>query len=539
MDHWYYLYGSETRGPVPAAQIAQLIRAGSLSPATQVAQAGWQNWSPASISLAPLLASGPQAAPPPPAPTFAIRVQCIAGPDAGKAFIISAPEVSLGRVSGIGLYDPHVADNHVVLSWQNNVLHFRTLAGAPLRVAGVEVTHGTLSNGQQFQMGLSTWQVGSSPVELTSLLSSLGSRLNRLTSTDKLEGFSLGAMFSETFKGRSTSELESYFIVGTEKTTPPLEEVQTGWPKPWFYMRVLLFMAGIYLVLYQMFETFHNPKLVPGLMVMGAFVVPLATVFLFWELNTPRNVRFSMVLMLVLLGGVISLFFSLIAFSIANLEWLGAASAGICEETGKLLAVVLVARNLRHRYILNGLVFGAAIGGGFSAFETAGYAFDLGFFDSFLEYFLKNPRRENVQNLVGSALFYGYDQMVGILHARSLWAPVTHIAWTAISAGALWRIKGGDKFHPRMLFEPTFLRTFLIPVGLHMIWNSPLRFPGMLSYIKPIGLGLIGWYVVLTLVQQGLRQIRDMQVAQAETELKRTQEVLTESGRFRARQMQG
>ena len=84
-----------------------------------------------------------------------------------------------------------------------------------------------------------------------------------------------------------------------------------------------------------------------------------------------------------------------------------------------------------------------------------------------------------------------------------------------------------------MLFEPTFMRTFLIPMGLHMTWNSPLRFPGLLGYIKPIGLGIIAWYVVLTLVQQGLRQIRDAQVSEAQTEMKRTQEILTTSGRFR------
>src|SRR5262249_15745943 len=240
--------------------------------------------------------------------TFAIRVQCIAGPDPGKAYMISAPEVSLGRVSGIGLQDPHIADNHVVLSWQNNVLHFRAFPNTRIRVAGVDVTQGTLSNGQQFQMGMSTWQVGTAPVELTHLLPNLGDRLNRLRSTDKLEGFSLAAMFSETFKGRKEGEVEDYFVVGTAKTTPPLAEVQTGWPKPWFFMRVLLFMAGLYLVLYKMFDIFENLKLVPGLMVIGAFVVPIATVFLFWELNTPRNVSFSMVLTLVLLGGVVSLF---------------------------------------------------------------------------------------------------------------------------------------------------------------------------------------------------------------------------------------
>jgi len=35
-------------------------------------------------------------------PAYAIKVQCGSGPDAGKAYMIGAPEVSLGRISGIG-----------------------------------------------------------------------------------------------------------------------------------------------------------------------------------------------------------------------------------------------------------------------------------------------------------------------------------------------------------------------------------------------------------------------------------------------------
>src|SRR5262249_25155593 len=132
------------------------------------------------------------------------------------------------------------------------------------------------------------------------------------------------------------------------------------------------------------------------------------------------------------------------------------------------------------------------------------------------------------------------SQLIDVIQTRSYWAPFTHIAWTAISAGALWRIKGANKFRISMLADPTFLRAFLIPVGLHMLWNSPLlRFNGLLDLIKPIGLGIIAWYVVLTLVQQGLRQIRDAQVAEAQTEMKRTQEILTTSGRWRAQQRLG
>lgn len=57
MDQWYYLVGSETRGPVPSSQILEMIRGGQLNSSIQVAQSGWQTWSPASVVWAHLLSS--------------------------------------------------------------------------------------------------------------------------------------------------------------------------------------------------------------------------------------------------------------------------------------------------------------------------------------------------------------------------------------------------------------------------------------------------------------------------------------------------
>jgi RsiW-degrading membrane proteinase PrsW (M82 family) len=550
-DQWYYLVGSETRGPVASSQIAQLIKGGSLPASTQVAQAGWPNWSPASAALSHLLAPQPvqQAAAHAAAPVvvdtpiYAIKVQCVSGPDAGKAYMIGAAEVSLGRVSGIGQNDPQVAENHVVLSWQNNVLHFRTFSGARLRVAGADVTQGSLSNGQQFQLGASTWQVGSAPVELTNLLGSLASRLNKLTSTEKLEGFSLTSMFSEVFKARKPGEIEDYFVVGTTKTTPPLEEVQTGWPKPWFFMRVLIFMLAIYFIFSKTIDVFGNPHLVPGLMVMGSLAAPLATAILFWELNTPRNVSFVQVLVMVCLGGVISLLGADVAGNVSTLGWLGDPAAGIEEEVVKLVAVILVARNIKHKYILNGMVFGAAIGCGFAAFETAGYSFFNGFLSSYIIDLVRHPEYlQNVKNIddvrsvAGKLASSAYPIMFSIIESRSYLAPFGHVAWTAITAGALWRVKGANPFNVKMLIDPAFLRTFAIPVGLHMLWDTDLlqNQPTVIRNALLVLLGFVAWYVAFLLVQQGLKQIKEAQLAQTRNEYTRTQQILTTSGRFRA-----
>ena len=83
------------------------------------------------------------------------------------------------------------------------------------------------------------------------------------------------------------------------------------------------------------------------------------------------------------------------------------------------------------------------------------------------------------------------------------------MAWTAITAGAFFRVKGDRTFHANMLFDPSFLKAFLIPVVLHMLWNSPIPSP---LFVKHAILGAVGWFVVFGLVQQGLRQVRDARI---------------------------
>ena len=318
------------------------------------------------------------------------------------------------------------------------------------------------------------------------VLHSIGNRISSLASTEKLDGFSLTEFFSDVFKKRSKDDIDDYFVVGTARTTPPIEDVATTWPKPWFFFRVLIFLALVYFGFYAAFEQFENIKLIPGLIMMGSLAVPLATVILFFELNVTRNVSFNRVLMLVASGGVVSLFVALVGFQVSSLDWLGASSAGIVEEIGKLLAVIIVARSFRGKYILNGLLFGAAVGAGFAFFESAGYAFD------YLE-------RTNSLHV-----------MFDTIQTRAFLTPFGHVAWTAIAAAALWRVKGDKSFQVGMLLNSTFLKTMAIPMLLHMLWNSPFQLPFELNHI---GIGIVGWFVVFGLVQQGLHQIREEQAA--------------------------
>ena len=172
---------------------------------------------------------------------------------------------------------------------------------------------------------------------------------------------------------------------------------------------------------------------------------------------------------------------------------------------GKLAAVIIICRQTKHKYILNGMLFGAAIGAGFAAFETAGYAQDA----------LLNGLAQvgfNTQTFFGAG---GSNYLHDQLFARAWLAPFGHVVWTAITAGAVWRVKKDRPFNIHML-NGTFWKTFLVPMVCHMIWDSPAAMgaadPNLFNYAVTLALGAVSWYVAFGLVQEGLKQVAEEQV---------------------------
>jgi hypothetical protein len=51
-------------------------------------------------------------------------------------------------------------------------------------------------------------------------------------------------------------------------------------------------------------------------------------------------------------------------------------------------------------------------------------------------------------------------------------------------------------------------------MAMHMIWNSPLDLP---LYAKEIALGAASWLLVLGMIQDGLKQVREAQAASQAT----------------------
>lgn len=316
-------------------------------------------------------------------------------------------------------------------------------------------------------------------------LSGFAGKVTDLVGLERIEGFSVKEMSSAIFKKYGDETVEAYFSVGLKETTPPLEQVTTKWPKPWMFARMLGLALILYIGFFIAVEYMGAIVALPALIITGSFAVPLATLVFFFEMNAPQNVSLYQVMKLLLLGGVVSILISLVIFGSTQIdEIIGAPSAGLIEETGKLLTVIFLTRKLdpaRYPYITNGLLFGAAVGTGFAAFESAGYA--LGAI------------------MQSNSTAAGNTSIV----LRGVLAPFGHVAWTAIAAGALWSVKGSQKFAISMLFQKRVLTLVGCSMALHFVWNMGFSGPFLLKYWV---LGFIAWILVFALLQQGLKQVR-------------------------------
>jgi protease PrsW len=299
--------------------------------------------------------------------------------------------------------------------------------------------------------------------------------------------------------------VELHFATGLPGTTPEVHAIEPGWPKPWMFVRLLGVSSVLFVSFVVLIRVFNGGNLLPGLIVIGSFAVPLSVLVFFFEVNSPRNVSLYLMIHCLLIGGLISLALTLLAE-----QTLGPAVGvglyvdpiliGVAEEVAKLLAVFLITARLpavRYPWILNGMLFGAAVGAGFACFESAGYAF----------YSLFTLNDPNLVTLVPN-LSASIDTIV----LRGALAPFGHVVWTALAAGALWRVKLAGGLHFRMLISDRVLRMLLIVVLLHALWDFEYtsRLP---FYLGQIGLGVLAWLLAFGMLQNGLKQIKAAQAA--------------------------
>jgi len=215
--------------------------------------------------------------------------------------------------------------------------------------------------------------------------------------------------------------------------------------RPW----LRIFLSGLVLWLLTVVVTFvtGNPTLVPTLVLLGSFLVPVTFVFWAFERRDTGEIDAVLILNTFITGGVLGVLAASVleAYLLHPSPWMF-FGVGLIEEGVKLAALAWLTRNLAIKSVRDGMILGASVGFGFAAFESAGYAFVA----------LFTERGLSLIELVQTEIL------------RGLLTPLGHGLWTAILGGVLFSRSTRRHF----MLSVRLLLTYLGVAVLHALWDS-------------------------------------------------------------------
>lgn len=310
--------------------------------------------------------------------------------------------------------------------------------------------------------------------------------LDKITGAKSENYVTFKDLFKNTFKKHDDKELDEVFICGDERTTPKVSDIDPKNASAWVYFKILIFFIIAYIPTRMGYITYGQVNFLPAMIMLGAFAIPVTVLMFFYEINLFRNIPFYKVVKYFVLGGALSLIFTILlstlGFNMDIATYSGALMVGLVEEVAKAIVVALfLFKSKKSNYILDGLLIGAAVGAGFAAFETAGYILRFG-------------------------LSSGNEAMLGIIKLRGFLAPGGHVAWAAIEGAALMYVKGFEKLDKKHLNDKRFIFICLIPVVLHGVWDMPIESP---YYLVQITMTILAWLVIIYFINLGLKQVDD------------------------------
>lgn len=304
-------------------------------------------------------------------------------------------------------------------------------------------------------------------------------------------------IFSDFAQKHTKEDMDFALMAGTAMDRVTEADMLEKWRKPWIFWRVLLALlaaAGLNQALMAVGEMLTG-SVNTGSWIISQLLVPLIVpavlMILFWELNIPRNLTLFELLAFFVAGGILSFFVTNLLSLVFPYDLPAYQGGPFREEPAKLAASCLLLyvygrKGNRKIYGLTGLVIGAAVGTGFSIFESISYVLEYG----------------------GTEI--GLVRMVG--------AFTGHTIYTAPYAAAMALHMKGNRFQKETFLNRDFALTFLGALGMHMLWNS-----GLLSWpFEGIGIRIstslsatlaqsviaipVMWSIMLWMVRKCLRQ---------------------------------
>lgn len=215
----------------------------------------------------------------------------------------------------------------------------------------------------------------------------------------------------------------------------------------WRWLKLLCMGAITWVITVAALAITQDLFLIPLAVTTGSFVVPVCgAIYVFDRLYDSAFPQIKIVEAFALggtLGMLLAVFGEYLLLEPGILRYGG---VGLIEEAAKLVALWLVARRLGSYSVRDGIVLGVAVGFGFAAFESSGYALVA----------LFGPHGLELHNMIGTVV------------ERGLLAPVGHGLWTGILGGVLFMAARDG----RLRIAPIVVATYLFVALLHAVYDS-------------------------------------------------------------------
>ena len=247
--------------------------------------------------------------------------------------------------------------------------------------------------------------------------------------------------FSETFRAHSKDEYTEFFTRGFDGK----DSVNKVYP--WLYMRMLALCFVLFSAITFFMKLSGNAISFPAMVFLGALLVNLPFITLIYELCPKADISFLKLMLVLVIGGSVSVIISELGYFIFSPEngYGSVAWTAFLEEIAKIIPALAVILLLKKRNSpLTCFALAAAVGAGISIIEDMGYI-------------LFNSFEDNI-SLV-SAIFISVTRSVSGIATHTVW--VGYVGWIFTK-------------NKKPLLDARFYAVCLMSMVLHFLWDLTL-----------------------------------------------------------------
>ena len=268
-----------------------------------------------------------------------------------------------------------------------------------------------------------------------------------------------------------------------QNSFPPQPQPQPVMPpRKRGWLQALLIGVVLFVITTIVFFWTRDPNLYPTVILIGNFLVPVVFVVFLYDHQHLSTLTADKIAVCFCIGGILGILGAAVLETLLlpvpahpeqGLSVGGGVAVGLIEEGCKILAVMFMARGMRHTSEMDGLLMGGAVGMGFAALESTGYAFTA---------FLVS------QGHVGASIT---ETII-----RGVLAPFGHGVWTALLSAVLFRASRPHRFR----ITGAVIITYLFVSVLHGFWDG---LPQTVFFIIPPGIPISAVTIALSAIGIG------------------------------------